>query len=349
MKLYIRADMNINVATGHIMRCLAIAEAAKYVGIDTTFLLADSQAEAMIRNCGYETLILHTQWDEMDQEIPVISELIHTLKIGLLVIDTYQVTADYLKALSDITKTVYIDDLNAFPYAVHMLICYASYFEDFHYSSEYEEAYRLKQIEKIPQFLAGCRYAPLRREFWHTVPKKIKKNIANILVLSGGTDQYQVSETILEQLAKGQYQRIDLVCGRYSNNLERLLSLYGKEPSIFIHTHLDNLMEYMRNADVVISAGGTTLYELCALGTPTISYSIADNQWNNVKKFHADGIIAYAGDARFDDIMSPIMDYLKQYEETRIRREKSKKMQELVDGKGALRIVKDLMENDWKG
>ena len=52
-----------------------------------------------------------------------------------------------------------------------------------------------------------------------------------------------------------------------------------------------DIEQFMMEADVVISAGGSTLYELCAVGVPTISYSIADNQLNNVRKFHEDGII----------------------------------------------------------
>ena len=67
----------------------------------------------------------------------------------------------------------------------------------------------------------------------------------------------------------------------------------------------------MKKVDVAISAGGTTLYELCACGTPTISYSFADNQLNNVKQFDEDGIIPYAGDVRYEDISLSIRNNIK--------------------------------------
>ena len=101
----------------------------------------------------------------------------------------------------------------------------------------------------------------------------------------------------------------------------------------------------MREADLAVSAGGTTLYELCAVGTPAISYAIADNQLENVKKFEEDRLIAYAGDIRKDHVIDHIIDYLKIYDlNWQIRQERSLKVQKLVDGKGALRIANALMD-----
>ena len=52
--LYIRADMNNRVATGHMMRCLSIADAASSLGEEVTFLLADNQALGLIKERGYQ-------------------------------------------------------------------------------------------------------------------------------------------------------------------------------------------------------------------------------------------------------------------------------------------------------
>ena len=100
----------------------------------------------------------------------------------------------------------------------------------------------------------------------------------------------------------------------------------------------------MRLADIVVSAGGTTLYELCACGTPTISYAFADNQLNNVEKFDEDGIIRYAGDARYTDIVPAVKKLLTKYDSREYRQELSTRMQDVVDGKGAERIVRALID-----
>jgi spore coat polysaccharide biosynthesis predicted glycosyltransferase SpsG len=98
----------------------------------------------------------------------------------------------------------------------------------------------------------------------------------------------------------------------------------------------------MKEADVAVSAGGSTLYELCAVGTPTITYAIADNQLDNVKQFKNDGLMPYAGDVRHDDFVSNILKYMEAMVQTDYRMEISAKMQMLVDGNGAERIVKEL-------
>lgn len=100
----------------------------------------------------------------------------------------------------------------------------------------------------------------------------------------------------------------------------------------------------MQEADIAISAGGTTLYELCALGVPTISYAFVDNQLDNVKQFQADDIIAYAGDVREENIVDKINMYLKKYmNDMELRKKKSLQMQRFIDGKGAERIAEALI------
>lgn len=95
---------------------------------------------------------------------------------------------------------------------------------------------------------------------------------------------------------------------------------------------------------MAVSAGGITLYELCAVGTPAISYSFADNQLRNVEKFDEDGMISYAGDLRKDPVAERVAGYLDYYgQNQKLRQERSLRMQELVDGQGARRIAEILI------
>ena len=101
----------------------------------------------------------------------------------------------------------------------------------------------------------------------------------------------------------------------------------------------------MKSADIAISAAGTTLYELCACGTPTISYVIADNQTDNAVWFDENNIIEFAGDVRLDDIGHNLARIMPKYCDRAYRENLSVEMQELVDGRGAGRIVEVLVEN----
>ena len=136
--LYIRTDMNAVIATGHVMRCLSIADAAKSQGEETTFILADEQAVEVIKQRGHRTIVLHTQWDDMDAELPKLVDVLKEEKVNRILIDSYQVTVTYLEALSSQVKTIYIDDRNAFVYPVDGLVCYANYWKKYAYPSCYK-------------------------------------------------------------------------------------------------------------------------------------------------------------------------------------------------------------------
>lgn len=331
--LYIRTDMNNMIATGHMMRCLSVADAAKRIGKDTTFIVSDEQAVGLLKERGYNYIVLYTQWDDMDSELPALKRIIKEKQIKSIFIDSYQVTENYLQKLSMLTKTFYIDDVNAFSYPVNGVVCYANYWEKFNYK---------KHNENTDYFL-GTKYVPLRKAFSVCEKKKISRQVKSLLLLSGGTDSYNAIGKILGSLDIYKYLRVDVICGKYNERYEELKEKYLSYENVYLHRAVTDIENYMERADLAISAGGTTLYELCAMGTPTISYTIADNQLDNAKKFHEDGMIAYAGDVRKEDIVPNILTYLKQYEEQNIRQEISEKMQNLVDGKGALRIAEALL------
>lgn len=339
--LYIRTDMNNVIATGHVMRCLAIADMAKSLGENTTFIIADEQATKIFDERGYTYIVLHTQWNDMEAEFPILQNIIKEKQIKKILIDSYQVTETYLKSLQKTVQILYIDDLNTFHYPVYGVICYANYWDKFYYKENYNDT----------QLYLGTKYAPLRKVFANCGKKEIKSQVENILILSGGTDRYDILNQLLRIIDSEMYQQIDVVCGIYYSKYSELKEKYNQIGNIFFHQAVSNIEEYMQKADLVVSAGGTTLYELCACGTPTISYSLADNQLENVKKFYEDGIIDYAGDIRVDNVAENVKILLQKYHcDEDIRREKSQRMQQLVDGKGALRIARVMMdEEDEKG
>ena len=327
--------MNEQIATGHIMRCLAIADALMVAGEAVTFILADEQAVDLLKERGYDAIVLHTEWNRMEEELPVLSRVIEKNQIKKLLIDSYQVTQKYLSELTKLVKTIYIDDLNKFDYPVNAVICYANYYKNFHYNVR----------ERKTEYLLGTKYVPLKKSFWNCKPKNISAKAENILILTGGSDPYNVSGQLLNAMNKDEFKSIDVICGRYNTNYDALAEMYRKYKNIKFHRAINNVEEYMQKADIAISAGGTTLYELCACGTPTISYAFADNQLDNVRQFEEDELIDYAGDTRIDDIAENVNQYLKKYQDDwQLREKKSEKMQEMVDGKGAMRLAEALMK-----
>lgn len=328
-KIYIRADMNEIIATGHIMRCLSIADAAKEQGKEAIFITADEKPVKMLQSRGYDPIVLHTDWDNMEEELAVLLPLIERMGISKLLVDSYQVTEKYLRTLEEYTEVFYLDDLDAFEYPVSNVICYANYYSQLSYGN----------YKGNTKFYLGTSYMPVRKVFQNCKPKLIKEKIENIMILSGGSDNYHMIENIADLFKESNTVQADIICGAFYPDFEGLKEKFAGYSNLNFYQNVGNLEEFMEKADLAISAGGTTLYELSAKGTPTISYSFADNQLKNVRQFDEDGLISYAGDVRVDDVYGNIYRLYRKFEDSKLRKACSKKMQKVMDGQGATRIA----------
>lgn len=193
-------------------------------------------------------------------------------------------------------------------------------------------------------YYLGMNYVPLRTVFQNCPAKKISDRIEKVLLLSGGSDSCGIIKRMVE-VFKDKEVTLITVCGRFYEGFEELKEEYKEYSNLVFYQNITNLEDYMKEVDLAVSAGGTTLYELCAVGTPTISYSFADNQLYNVKQFAKDGLIDYAGDVRTDDIFANVVALYEKYNADRdIRQKRSAFMQQMVDGKGAERIAQILIE-----
>lgn len=325
----IRADMNDTVGLGHIMRCLSIADALKEKGAPVLFLTADGCASDLLKKRGYEYIVLNSEWNHLEDELSVLESFFSTKgkSCSLLILDTYQITQNYLRTLRAFVSTLLIDDIPLFPYDVDTILCYGVYYEKYYSGGSADRN------------LLGPRYAPLRKEFQAAGEKLIRKRVENLLILSGGTDANDMLRRIVRQINNGRYKRIDVVCGLFYPDYDAFVKETDPYPEIVLHKNISNIADYMRAADIAVSAGGSTLYELCALGTPTISYCLEDNQKGNIEGFDRLGIIPSAGDIRTDPVVENIGMLLEKMASYEKRNELSAEMRKTVDGAGAERIA----------
>ena len=279
--LYIRADGNERIGTGHIMRCLAIAEAIKRQGGNAVFLVAEEALEPLIGQHGFEAVCLKTQWDDLEQELEGLADLICQEGIPVLLVDSYYVTPRYLETLGQYTKLAYIDDLGLCAYPVDLLIRYGLCPAPADRKSRSARNPAGQADRSCPGILEGCRYVPLQSQFSAVPRRETAGQAARILVLTGGTDPFHAALGIAEYAASAEKYRglvFDIVCGRYNPDYERLRELAMENQQIEVHRNVTDMAGRMQEADIAITAGGTTVYELCACGTPSVCYVMADNQ-----------------------------------------------------------------------
>lgn len=348
-KIVFRVDANEQVATGHLMRCLAIADECRKRGENCLFLLAEEKETQRIQQRGYPYQVLHSSWDSLEEEIKTMQEFLERSACAWLVVDSYQATPRYLEALNASCPVLYLDDYGEQGYAVTALLHYGLVQEQ----QSYVRRYREKGITA----LAGPAYIPLREEFQPSHLEKLwqekEKQMAGreqeaVLITTGGTDPFHIADRFLEyclQTKQGENCQYHVIVGSMNEQvsvLEEIVEKYRKEnmPEVFLHFGVTQMAELMCRCDYAISAGGTTLYELCACGVPTVCVTFADNQIPAVRMLTQQRIVRFAGDARERDLSLEIGKCLAEYRnDPEKTKEYQERMKKLVDGRGVSRIA----------
>lgn len=331
----IRVDVNRIIATGHIKRDIAIALCLRQLGEEPLFISADENCLPYLEPYQFESVIFHSNWDDMDSELDELKKTIQKYGITSLLVDSYQITKSYIKSLKEWTKVTYFDELYKMGYGCQQLINGVLIPPD--YSMAPGKA------------LLGADYVSLRQEFIGLPPKTIRPKIQKILVTSGGTDNYHFGVRFVEEFLKRpewEEVKILLIVGEFCEDKAYLRSLYENSDRIELHINTKQMALLMQDADYVVTAGGTTLFEVCAVGVCASCYAIADNQIDISKNFEDKGIMSYAGDYRnnADETIENILTQINCAKEEKYRKNQAEKMQKLVDGKGALRIANALID-----
>jgi spore coat polysaccharide biosynthesis predicted glycosyltransferase SpsG len=107
-----------------------------------------------------------------------------------------------------------------------------------------------------------------------------------------------------------------------------------------------SIRDVMLESDIAISAGGQTLYELAATGTPTVAIQVADNQNNNLQGLADRGVLRLGGRVGDSDVTKVIRrELLEMIQSVRVRKELSAAGQRIVDGQGAPRVAEEIAES----
>ena len=376
----IRADANSKIGMGHVMRCLSVADALLKRGEEVLFVTADDTPVPLLTKKGVPYRVLHTDYADMEAELPKLWNALSELPQGpgepeaalpqrntFILVDSYYVTEKYLAALKKRITTIYMDDIYAFSYPVDMLINYNIYGEEMGYEKDaaFADTKLLLGTKYVPlreEFSAGAGYGQSRKELsaetenvtpaedrLHQTAEQGRTADGGILITTGGSDSFNLAGQLLMEAMKYdalKEKKYHVVSGSLNPHIGELQALAQKHENIHIHCNVTNMAELMAESKVALSAGGSTLYELCAMGVPVIAFSFAENQERLVQTFVKRGIAQYGGNYRTDGnkmIQNTIAGLETLLEDKNLRSEYRKKARTLVDGKGADRIAEAII------
>lgn len=335
---------NAQMGMGHVMRSLSLAEAFRERGHQVFFFSKYKPGASIIEDKGFE--VIGCIESEASADIEKFSygaaeELITDKKVlganisenlDVILVDSYNVTQDFFVWLKKYSKCLaYVDDLNAFSYPVDILINGTA--------AAFDMGYEKIQSARL---LLGGSYNLIRKEFQNLPCHKVNAEIKNVLITTGNSDPCNMTGKILDILKEKKiYQdfifHIIVGSGFGRDKRKKFAMLAG--PCVVLYDSPGSMSEIMLKCDLAITAGGSTIYELAACGVPIIAFAYAENQLPQVIAMEREGLLQYIG--MFDSLKKEaLIDYIQYMRENyEVRRELTRKLQSLVDAKGALRIV----------
>ena len=355
-KIWIKTNANETIAIGHMRRCMTIAKELVDQGALVEFILSDDESKRILKELSdkdgifFNARVLGATISKPEEDLKVLDEMFAKDRPDFYLMDSYYLEREYFDGINALikkhslsTRTGYIDDLYKFDYPVDMILNYELEIPENFYSAG-------KQ-------LLGVKYAPLRRQFAKS-DYEAREHARVAFLSSGGTDPYHVIGNILNEiysenspcrkvLTFNDFRCLVIMGALFEEDYKKELREFAKEnPSVTLFEGVSDMADIMKQADLAISAGGTTLYELCAIGVPTVVYSMADNQMEFVKAFDKAGAVRYAGDARSDHrLAQKIATWgTAAVDNKGFRKRMSESARALIDGEGAFRIAKEILE-----
>ncbi|MFZ1132844.1 MAG: UDP-2,4-diacetamido-2,4,6-trideoxy-beta-L-altropyranose hydrolase [Terriglobales bacterium] len=328
--LLIRADASLALGTGHVMRCLALAQAWIDAGGSVNLAVAELP-DGLLPRVNAERISL-SRVDAIPGSSADAQEIIaqaRRLKADWLVIDGDRFGSDYLALIRAAGfRVLLIDDFaNRESFPADLIV-----------NPDLDENIEYRKRGATAPVLTGSRYILLRREFRQQTVKKETRECGNrILVTLGGSDPENLAPRMASALRQCRELEVTVIAGAgfdRSNDLGKL-----KASNLRVVFNPPNMAEFMKDSDQAIIVAGGTVWELLSMGCAVLSYSRNDVQGRIIRVLSERGVVVDMGDvSRFDP--AKLVAVVKDLVDARVARERMNHLgRSLVDGLGATRVV----------
>jgi len=339
--LLIRADATAEMGTGHVMRCLALAQAWKDAGGEVTFACTEI-APGLAARLQEESIGLQ----RVSAARGTLTDADRTARIACgmsadwIVLDGYQFGADYQRRIKELgCRLLAIDD---YGHAGHYRADYVLNPNGYATADFYESR------EPETRLLLGTRFVLLRREFrhWRGWRKPQSSAAGKILVTLGGSDPDHVTLKVVEALRELQSAETEVivVAGASYSQLDALkAAVETLGPNGQLRVNAADMPELMAWASVAISAAGTTCWELAFMQLPALLLILADNQKRGGEYAARSGFAVNLGMGALATPRAIAATLSSLMEDASARRQMAERGSLAVDGLGGDRIVDLLM------
>ena len=334
--LLIRADAGIRMGTGHVMRCLGLAQAWQDAGGRVLYAMAARSAGLAERLQGEHIEVVSLAVEPgSEEDAGATAELARNCGAAWLVVDGYHFPASYQKLVKQAGwRLLLLDDFGAADHYWADLVL--------NYDPIAEERLYVRR-EPYTRLLLGTTYAFLRREFRRHARaiRPTPSTVSTLLVTLGGSDPDNLTIRVIEALEAMNREALEIIVLVGPSNphgaaLEAKAATSGLK--IRLLRNPPNIPELIGKCDMAVAAAGSTIWELAYFGVPSILAVVADNQMPVIRLLRAGGACEAVGETgeaspqAFAAAISGLVDDLPR------RRVMSERFAALVDGQGVVRV-----------
>lgn len=355
MNVAFRLDVSAVIGTGHLMRCISLAQSLQDVGARCHFVLRQLGLDmtGRIQASGFEvhelpppdrvpTLNSHADWAGVDEirDAAETAAVLASIQLDWIVVDHYSFSADWHSRVREATgaRIVAIDDLGDRPMAVDVLV-------DHNYHPDHQAKYH-GRLEVGATLLTGPTYALLSPSYADAPRYAFHAEVRSLGIFVGGTDPSGASAQVLKICRRSGFAGpIEIVSTSVNPNLSELRATCALTPDTFLTLDEPDLAHFFARHDLQIGAGGGATWERCCIGVPTIGLVLAANHMAVVPELDKLGVLraarldSYGEPADLPELAQVLAALLADADARRSLGERATLM---VDGRGSQRVALSL-------
>lgn len=361
LRVVFRVDASLQMGTGHVMRCLTLADALTARGAECQFISRMHPGNLLekVRSKGYvahalaagpkstalgEYSLAHSHWLGATQaeDAAACAPILARLQPDWLIVDHYALDARWERASKlYYRKLMVIDDLADRSHECDLLLD-----QTFGRDAADYRAF----VPTDCMVLCGSQYALLRPEFaalrLRSLQRRTEPRLQHLLISMGGVDQDNATGKVMRALRSSSLpfgSRITVVMGATAPWLAEVEQLAQRMPWMTrVRVDVSEMAQLMADADLAIGAAGATSWERCCLGLPTAMVVLAVNQ------LYAADVLERAGAVRMLQMDAQFAEELHQFvrdvtDSVTYLKDLVASSSEITDGRGCLRLIEALL------
>lgn len=286
MHVAFRTDSSAYIGSGHLMRCLTLANELRVHGINVSFICRELNGHLInkVETEGYPIFKLPPTYENYSSWLGVTQEndaretiaIVGSLDFDWMIVDHYALDINWENVVRNkFKKIMVIDDLENRYHNCDVLL-------DQNYFGKNTDTRYKKFAPKTCKRLLGPKYALLNSDYRKLIKEDLDHDgsVKQILIFFGGSDSSDETSKVLEALISEDLKKliVDVVIGSNHPNPGKIQSLVKSRPLTTLYQNIPSLLPLMTRADLMIGAGGSTTWERMYLGIPAIVKPIAENQ-----------------------------------------------------------------------